>query len=526
MRVKSIARLRGAPVVASLAVFLAGCTVGPDYVRPPVEVPAAFKEGALQWQPANPRDHLGRGNWWAAFGDPQLDALLAQVSISNQTLIAAEAQFRQSVGLADAARAAWFPTLTFGLSETRSKPSGTTGPVTGISTSKRTIYSAPFNFSWEADLWGRIRRSVEASQSSAQASAADVENARLSLQAQLAQDYFLLRALDSQKRLLTRTAAAYAKSLELTNNRYKQGVIARVDVSQAEVQLKTAQAQVLDLGVQRAQLEHAIAVLLGRPPAGFSIAPEEHHAKPPVLPPAIPAELLERRPDIAAAERRVAAANAQIGVAEAAWFPTATLSAAYGFQTATATQWFSLPSRFWSVGPALALTLLDGGRRHAVSDQAMAAYDASVANYRQAVLTGFQEVEDNLAALRILEEAAGVQAEAAAAAQKTLEYSLNQYKAGITTYLQVVTAQATSLAAERATADILARRMTASVQLVKALGGGWAVSALPGSAGMRDHAEAGKAAARKAAGSEPQPGAGGGGGSSTLPGRSTSAVPR
>ncbi len=461
--------------------LLAGCTVGPDYVRPSTEAPAAYKEG-FAWQPARPRDHLSRGNWWYGFGDPELDRLLAQVNVSNQTLIAAEAQFRQSVALADASRATWFPSLTAGLSETRSRPSGTTGPVTGLSTSKRTIYSAPLNFSWEADLWGRIRRSVEAGEASAQASAADVENARLSLHAQLAQNYFLLRALDSQKRLLESTAQAYAKSLELTTNRYKTGVVARIDVAQAETQLKSTQAQVLDLGVQRAQLEHSIAVLLGKPPAGFSIEPAELFAKPPVLPLGLPAELLERRPDIAAAERRVAAANAQIGVAEAAWFPAATLNASYGFQTATAAQWFTLPSRFWSIGPALALTVLDGGRKRAVSNQAMAAYDASVANYRQTVLTGFQEVEDNLAALRILEEEAKVQAEAASAAQQVLEYSLNQYKAGITTYLQVVTAQATALANQRATADILARRLTASVQLVKALGGGWDASALP-----RDH---------------------------------------
>ncbi len=464
------------------AALLAGCTVGPDYVRPTAEVPAAFKEGSkeqLRWQPARPSDHLGRANWWNAFGDPELDRLLAQVNVSNQTLIAAEAQFRQASALADQARAAWFPTLTFGLQETRSRPSATTGPIIGATTSKRTIYSAPFNFSWEADLWGRIRRSVEAGESTAQAGAADVENARLSLQAQLAQDYFQLRALDSQKRLLERTLEAYAKSLELTNNRYRAGVAARIDVAQAETQMKSTQAQVLDLGVQRSQLEHAIAVLLGRPPSAFSLPAAEHYSQPPSIPFTLPADLLERRPDIASAERRVAAANAQIGVTEAAWFPTATLSAAYGFQSATAAQWFTLPSRFWSIGPALALTLLDGGRRRAVSDQAQAAYDASVANYRQTVLTGFQEVEDNLAALRILEEESRVQGEATAAAQQVLEYSLNQYKAGITTYLQVVTAQATALSAQRTSADLLARRMTASVLLVKALGGGWEAAALP-----------------------------------------------
>ena len=479
-------------VLLMFAALLAGCTVGPDYVRPTVEVPAAYKEGmkdGMRWQQARPRDHASRGNWWHAFGDPQLDTLLAQVNVSNQTLIASEARFRQALALAAQARAALLPTLGVGLSQTRSQSSRTTGPVLGSSTARRTVYSAPFNFSWEADLWGRIRRTVEAGESSAQANAADVENARLSLQAQLAQNYFLLRAIDSQKLLLDTTVQAFAKSLELTNNRYKMGVVARIDVAQAETQLKSTLAQSLDLGVQRAQLEHAIAVLTGRAPAAFAIVAEEHYSKPPAIPLELPAELLERRPDIAAAERRVAAANAQIGVAEAAWFPAATLSATFGLQSATAAQWFTLPSRFWSLGPALAMTLFDGVRRRAVSDQALAAYDESVANYRQTVLTGFQEVEDNLAALRILEEEARVQAEATAAAQQVLEYSLNQYKAGITNYLQVVTAQATALSAQRASADLLARRMTASVQLIKALGGGWDDSALPGAEGLSRRGE-------------------------------------
>ena len=464
------------PLVA--AALLAGCTVGPDYVRPAVEAPAAYKEG-FAWQPAQPRDHVGRGRWWTVFGDPQLDQLLSQVNVSNQTLVAAEAQFRQAVALADTARAAWYPTLSTGVSETRSRPSGTTGPVVGIAASKRTIWSVPLNASWEADLWGKVGRSVEAGESAAQASAADLENARLSIHAQLAQNYFQLRAVDAQKALLASTVEGYARALQLTNNRYKTGVAARVDVAQAEAQLKSTQAQMLDTGVQRAQLEHAIAVLLGKPAGSFSLAAAPLSAVPPPVPAGLPADLLERRPDIAAAERRVAAANAQIGVAKAAWFPSATLNAAYGFQTATAAQWFTLPSRFWSIGPALAETIFDGGRRRAAGDQAMAAYDASVANYRQTVLTGFQEVEDNLAALRILEEEAEVQAEAVKASQQVLEYSLNQYKAGIVTYLQVVTAQATALANQRTAADLLARRVTASVLLVKALGGGWEAAAQP-----------------------------------------------
>lgn len=465
-------------VLAMAAWTVSACTIGPDYVRPEAEVPAAYKEG-LRWQPAQPRDHLSRGHWWAGFADPQLDALLEQVKVSNQTLAAAEAQFRQSVALADTARAAWYPTVTAGLSETRSRPSGTTGPVVGQATTKRTIWSMPLNASWEADVWGKVRRSVEAGEASAQASAADLENARLSIQSQLAQNYFQLRAVDAQKKLLADTVAAYAKSLELTHNRYKMGVVARVDVAQAETQLKSTQAQLLDLGVQRAQLEHAIAVLLGKAAGNFSLEVAPLAAVPPPVPAGLPAELLERRPDIAAAERRVAAANAQVGVAKAAWFPSATLNASYGFQTATAAQWFTLPSRFWSIGPALAETIFDGGKRRAANDQAAAAYDASVANYRQAVLTAFQEVEDNLAALRILEEEAQVQGEAVKASQLALEVSLNQYKAGIVTYLQVVTAQATALASQRTAADLLARRVTASVLLVKALGGGWDAAALP-----------------------------------------------
>ncbi|MBI3370203.1 MAG: efflux transporter outer membrane subunit [Betaproteobacteria bacterium] len=464
--------------IAMMAALLAGCTAGPDYLRPSVETPGAYKEG-FDWKPAQPRDDARRGNWWAAFGDPRLDALMARVSISNQTLLAADAQFRQAVALSESARAAWFPTVTATVSETRSRPSATTGPITGVATNKRTIRSLPLSASWEADLWGKVRRSVESGEATAQASAADLENARLSIQAQLAQDYFQLRGVDAQKQLLETAVAAYVKSLELTSNRYAAGVVPKSDVAQAETQLKSTQAQAVELGVQRALLEHAIAVLLGRPPSGSAIEPAPLATAPPPVPVGLPAELLERRPDIAAAERRVAAANAQIGIAQSAFFPSATLSATYGVQSATAAQWFTLPSRFWSVGPALAETVFDAGRRRAASDQAIAAYDASVANYRQTVLTAFREVEDNLATLRILEQEAQLQAEAVTAAQQSLEYSINQYKAGIVTYLQVVTAQATVLANQRGAADVLARRVTASVQLVKALGGGWDAADLP-----------------------------------------------
>jgi NodT family efflux transporter outer membrane factor (OMF) lipoprotein len=457
-----------------ILLLLSGCTVGPDYVRPPVETPAAYKE-AGDWKPAQPRDGEARGKWWAAFGDPQLDALIGQVDISNQTIAAAEARLRQASALTAQERASWWPTVTGTLQYTRSRSSANTGPIVGQSSgSKRTLYSAPINLSWEADLWGRVRRAVESGEAGEQASAADLVNARLSAQAELAQSYFQLRALDSQKALLDATVAAYAKSLELTRNRYDAGVVARSDVSQAETQYQSTRAQALDLSLQRSQVEHAISVLIGKPASNFSLPVGELAATPPPVPAiGVPAELLERRPDIAAAERRMAAANARIGVAKAAFFPAATLGATYGFQSSMLSNWFTLPSRFWSLGPALALTIFDGGRRRAVSDQAIASYDESVADYRNTVLTAFKEVEDNLAALRILEEEARVQAEAVRAAQQSLDTSLNQYKAGIITYLQVVQSQAALLSNQRAALDILNRRIAASVLLVRALGGGW-----------------------------------------------------
>ena len=458
-----------------LALLLSACAVGPDYVRPKVETPAAYKE-AGDWKPARPRDDVQRGEWWKAFGDPQLDALVERVAVSNQTVAATEAQLRQAEALTAQARAAWWPTLTATAQDTRSKPSGTTGPVVGVPTTKRVIYSLPFNVSWEADLWGRIRRTVEQGTASEQASAADLLNAVLSARASLAQSYFQLRTLDAQQQLLDETAANYATTLELTKNRYVAGVASRADVAQAQAQLESTRAQALDTGVQRAQLEHAVAVLLGRPASSFTLAAAPLAAAPPPIPPTgVPADLLERRPDIAAAERRAAAANAEIGVAKAAFFPTLTLAATYGFQSATPEHWITMPSRFWSLGPALALTLFDGGRRAAVSDQAMAAYDQAVANYRGTVLQAFSEVEDNLAALRILEQEAAVLEAAVAAAQQAYDVTLNQYKAGIATYLQVVSAQNALLGARLSAVSVRGRRVVASVQLVKALGGGWSM---------------------------------------------------
>jgi NodT family efflux transporter outer membrane factor (OMF) lipoprotein len=453
--------------------LLAGCAVGPDYKRPEVEVPAAYRE-AGNWQPAAPRDAAERGKWWAMFSDPSLDSLMAQVDVSNQNIAAAEAQVRISAALAAQSRAQFWPTVNSTVSRTESKPSSTTGPIIGQATSKRIIDLLSFSASWEADVWGRIRRLVESGDATTKASAADLLNARLSAQSDLAQNYFQLRALDSQKRLLDETVAAFEKTLELTKNRYEQGVVSRADVAQAETQLQTTRAQALDTGVQRAQLEHAIAVLIGKAAPSFTLGRADLAASPPAVPATgVPADLLERRPDIAGAERRVEAANAQIGVAKAAFFPAATLGATYGFQTASPPVWFNSPSRFWSLGPALALTLFDAGRRSAVSDQMIATYDQTVAQYRATVLGAFRDVEDNLAAIRILEDEAKVVDEAVKAAQQSLDITLNQYKAGIATYLQVVTAQTALLSNQRTALDVRSRRIVAGVLLVKALGGGW-----------------------------------------------------
>jgi NodT family efflux transporter outer membrane factor (OMF) lipoprotein len=466
-------RLRLFAVVPALA-FLAACTVGPNYVRPTADTPAAFKE-MEGWKIAQPRDQELRGKWWETFNDPLLNELVEQVSISNQNLARFAAQFRQARALVQAARAGYLPTVSGGASVARGQSSANAVGSNQPSTS----YSLSLGAVWEADLWGRVRRTVESNEAGAQASAADLEALRLSVQAQLAQDYFQLRALDAQKQLFDDTITAYQRSLTLTQNQYAAGVAAKADVIQAQTQLKTTQAQAVDVGVLRAQLEHAIALLIGKSASTFSLAAAPLTASPPAIPVGVPSGLLERRPDIAAAERRMAAANAQIGVAEAAYYPSLTLSVSGGFQSSSFSNWLTAPSRFWSLGPALAQTLFDGGLRRAQTDQAIAAYDANVAVYRQTVLTGFQEVEDNLAALRILEAEAAIQDEAVQYSRQSVALTINQYKAGIVSYLNVVTVQATALANERTAVDVLNRRLAASVQLISALGGGWNVSGLP-----------------------------------------------
>jgi NodT family efflux transporter outer membrane factor (OMF) lipoprotein len=478
IRGDQVKRSRTNRIVLAISLLqLAACAVGPDYVRPPMGTPAAFKEAA-GWKAAEPRDREIRGKWWEAFGDPLLNSLEERVSISNQNLAQAEAAFRQALALAQASRAALFPLVSGTVSTTRSgKPSGGAGtapPAANVTTS----HALTFDLKWEADLWGRLRRTLESDLANAAASEADLEAARLSAQAQLAQDYFQLRALDAQQQLFERTLADYQKSLQLTQNQYAAGIVARENVVLAQGQLATTQAQAFDIGLQRAQLEHAIALLVGTAASDFSLVPAPLTAAVPQVPLGLPSALLERRPDIAAAERRVAAANAQIGVARSAYFPDLALSASVGYQSASFARWLTLPSRFWSVGPDIALTLFDAGERSALTERAIAAYDAEAAGYRQTVLAGFQEVEDNLAALRILEQEAQAQDQAVRLSIESVALTTNQYRAGIVNYLNVITVQNTALGNERNAVDILSRRLSASILLIKALGGGWSAAAL------------------------------------------------
>jgi NodT family efflux transporter outer membrane factor (OMF) lipoprotein len=468
-----------AVLFAAAVAAAGGCAVGPDYSRPDVTTPQSFKEG-IGWKPAQPQDAAVRGEWWKIFGDGQLDALIAQIDISNQNVKLAEAQWRQATAVVEQARAAYYPTFTLPASATRSRsPSLPNAPVT--STKPVNTFNLALNASWAPDLWGSVRRTVEGDVASAQARAADLANARLLAQAQVALDYFQLRVVDAQRQLLEDTVAAYARTLELTRNRYDAGVAAKVDLVQAETQLKSTQAQAIDLGVQRAQLEHAIAILLGKAPADFAISPMRLDTPIPQVPVDVPSELLQRRPDIASAERLMVTANAQIGIAKAAYYPAVTLSGTSGYKASFLPELLSSPNRFWSFGAAIAETLFDGGARGALVDQAKAGYDASVAEYRQTVLTAFQQVEDNLAALRILEEEAAAQNDAVKAARQSTELTLNQYKAGTVSYLNVIIVQAAQLSNEATAVRILGQRLAAAVTLIQAMGGGWDASALAAS---------------------------------------------
>jgi NodT family efflux transporter outer membrane factor (OMF) lipoprotein len=469
-------------LAVGLACLFASCTVGPKYSKPTVpaapayseQPPATFKE-ANGWTPANPSDSEIRGKWWELFRDPQLDVLEEQVEPANQTLKAAEASFRQARALIAINRSALYPTVSIGPSITTNRAYS---PVNNQNY-QYGLFDFPINVSWDADFWGRIRRTVATAREQYQASAADLENVKLQLQTEVAVDYFEAHSLDAQQKLLDDTVVAYAKALQLTQNRYNGGVASKVEVAQAQTQLDQTQAQEIDVGAARANFEHAIAVLIGRTPEGFRLPGVPLAVEPPAVPIGIPSELLQRRPDVASFERQVAAANEQIGIARAAYFPDVVISASGGLQAGSIVNWFTWPARFWSVGPQLSETLYDAGRRHGQVVSALAGYDLAVANYRQSALTAFQEVEDNLATLRILEQESGKQHEASLAAENSLQLSLNRYKGGLVTYLEVITAQSIALTNERTEVDILRRRMDATVELIKALGGGWDTSKLP-----------------------------------------------
>ncbi|MGA8029395.1 MAG: efflux transporter outer membrane subunit [Bryobacteraceae bacterium] len=475
---------RSRVLVLSAAAFLTSCTIGPKYDKPSVPTaptysepaPTNFKETDL-WKTAQPRDSQIRGRWWELFGDPQLEALEEQVEPANQTLKASEANFRQARAQINLNRTSLYPTVSVSPQITANRISGNNP--TGLPGYQYGEFVLPVDVSYDADFWGRIRRTIANAREQFQASAADLENVKLELQTELAVDYFEAHSLDAQKRLLDDTVIAYQKALQLTENRYNGGVASKVEVAQAQTQLDQTQAQDMDLGASRAQFEHAIAVLIGKPPEEFKLAVMPLKEGPPSIPVGVPSQLLQRRPDIAAAERQVAAANEQIGIARAAFFPDLLITATGGFEGSSIVNWLTWPSRYWAVGPQLAETVFDFGRRRAQVEIAQASYEAQVANYRQAALTAFQEVEDNLSTLRILEQESAKQHEASAAAENSLQLSLNRYKGGLVTYLEVVTAQSTALTNERTEVDLLRRRMDASVQLIKALGGGWDVSRLP-----------------------------------------------
>jgi NodT family efflux transporter outer membrane factor (OMF) lipoprotein len=452
--------------IGGLLLFMNACMIGPTYRRPAASAPPAFKEELpAGWREAHPDDSALRGKWWKVYNDPRLNDLEDQVSISNQNVLAAEAQFREAKAAVRIAQAGQFPTVTAAPAATASG----TGAASGV----QHVFAIPVNAVYQVDVWGSIRRSVAANSATAQASAAELENARLLYQSELAADYFQIQGLDASQQLLDATVKSYEQYVQLTQNRYDGGVASKGDVALAQTQLETARAQLTDLGIQRAQFEHATAVLTGKPPSDLSIAAIPNQSPPPASLVAIPSALLERRPDIAAAERQVAAANEQIGIAKAAFYPSLTFSAGAGSQTTVIRDLLTWPTRFWSVGSQLAETLFDAGKRRAQVKLTEAAYDVTVANYRQTVLAAFQQVEDSLAQLRILSQEGEIVDRAVKAAQQSLEISTIQYRGGIANYLQVITAQTSALQNQRSAVDILTRRLIASVSLIQALGGGW-----------------------------------------------------
>ena len=481
-------RLTASVLFVAAVAASTSCAVGPRYVKPaaPAAAEDTFKE-TEGWTQAQPSDELPRGTWWEVFGDDQLNALEAGLAGSNQDLKAADARFREARALIGVSRAAQSPVVALAPSAALVRNSGNTSvssstltpPITGV-------YSVPLDLSYEIDVWGRIHRTVDAARDRAQASAADRQTVALSLQAELALDYFELRSADAQRRLLDAAVAAFTEALRLTTNRFQGGAASRSDVAQAKTQLESTRVQATDVAVQRARYEHAIAALLGRPPSALSLGAAPLDATPPAIPAGLPSQLLERRPDVAAAERRAAEANERVGIARASFFPSLMLNATGGFEGNTLANWFAWPSRFWAIGPAAVQTLVDGGKRRAVSEAATAAYDATVAEYRQAALTAFQQVEDNLAALRILEQEARQQDAATAAARESLRVSNDRYLAGADPYLQVLIAQTIALSNERNDVEIMRRRMVSSVLLIKSLGGGWTAAELPALSAAQD----------------------------------------
>jgi NodT family efflux transporter outer membrane factor (OMF) lipoprotein len=487
-------------VCLACALLLTACVIGPKYNRPSVQTPPAFKEigtpgvvDTASWKTAQPNDAALRGKWWEIYNDPQLNRLEEKAALSNQNIAAAAANFLAARALVRQARSQYFPGVTTNPSIVNSRPSlAQLGGLTtsnssgsGVGVQSYTDYSLPFDASWEPDLWGRVRNGVRANVFAAQASAADLQNVRLSEQAELAVDYYELRAQDSLKELLDSTVGAYQDSLDLAKSLYRAGLGTDEAVAQAEAQLRATQAQDSNLGILRAQYEHAIAVLVGEPASTFFLPALSLQANPPPIPVGIPAEVLERRPDIASAERGVAQANAQIGVAKAAYFPNILLSATAGFANSSFTSWLTWPSRFWSVGPSVAETIFDAGLRRATVDQYRATYDQTVANYRETVLIAFQQVEDNLASLRILFQNVEQQDAAVEAAARSLREATVRYKAGLDPYLNVISAQTILLTNQETAVNYRTQQMVASVQLIKALGGGWDVTKIPSAKDLR-----------------------------------------
>lgn len=457
---------------------LAGCAVGPKYKTPIAPAPPAYKEMG-NWKTAQPSDQKLGGNWWEIFQDPQLNALEQQINVSNQNLKAAVAQYQQARAALRYQRADYYPTLTAAPSASRQRYSNNRPPSKTLEGLTFNDFVLPIDLSYQVNAWGRVSKNVESYREQAQASAADLAVINLSLHTTLAVDYFAARSLDAEEKLLKDTVAQYQQAFQLNEDRYQGGLASEVEVEQAKTILETTRGQMVDVGVSRSQFEHAVAILIGKPPAEFALPPLPLAAPPPPIPVGIPSELLERRPDIAAAERRVASANAQVGLAETAYYPSLNILGTGGFESGSITTLLQGPSALWSVGASSLMTVFDVGRRRALNDEAKSSYDSTVASYRETVLAAFQQVEDNLAALRILEQEAGVQAVAVQAAQRSLDLSNTRYEGGVTSYLEVITAQNAALADEVTAVNILGRRMASAVLLIQALGGGWDRSSLP-----------------------------------------------